>query len=569
MAWQNVSHRSTNWRQIALAALGLFAATGYLAGAQTMGKNAGFDPQLPTIWVVGDSTARNNANGAQGWGNPFAAYFDTSKINVVNRAMAGRSSRTYTTDGRWDAVMKDAKAGDTILLQMGHNDGGAIDSGWARASLPGLGEESREITKADGTKETVWTYGHYMRRFVEGAKAKGATPVVLSLTVRNIWKQGQIERGSGNYRELTRQIAESQGVEWLDLTTIVADKYQQIGEVQTKAMFGPDYVHTGPLGADLNAASVVAGLKSLKNQGLAPFFSEKGRAVAAFGADAPLVAVTNLVPDMKPDTKAAAPVTNPARRILPVPADPALPTLFLIGDSTVRNGQGTGGGGQWGWGEPLAAYFDQNKINVVNRAVGGLSSRTYLTGGFWAETLPMIKAGDFLVMQFGHNDASPINDATRARGTLRTNGEETQEIDNLLTKKPEIVHSYGWYLRHFASEAQAKGATVFICSPIPRKNFTNGKINRGGGGFGHLSQEAAQSGGAIFIPLNDIIAAKYDALGPEKVEPLFADANTHTSLAGAEINAQSVVEGLKMLPKNPLAPYFSAKVSEKAQALKP
>src|ERR1700758_3662732 len=64
---------------------------------------------------------------------------------------------------------------------------------------------------------------------------------------------------------------------------------------------------------------------------------------------------------------------------LPKPANPHLPTLFLVGDSTVRNGHGDGAGGQWGWGEPLVDYFDSSRINVVNRAIGGRSSRTYIT----------------------------------------------------------------------------------------------------------------------------------------------------------------------------------------------
>jgi lysophospholipase L1-like esterase len=370
---------------------------------------------------------------------------------------------------------------------------------------------------------------------------------------------------------MTQELAKSQGVEWLDLTSIVADKYQQMGAEATKAMFGPDYVHTSPVGADLNAASVVAGLKILKNQSLMPFLNEKGRAVPAAGA-APLVPVTNIVPTDPvaapvPKPADATPVTPPTtRRPLPVPADPALATLFFIGDSTVRNGQGDGSNGQWGWGEPIADYFDQNKINVVNRAVGGLSSRTYLTGGFWGDTLPMIKRGDFLIMQFGHNDSGAINDTSRARATLRGNGEDIEQIDNLLTKKPETVHTYGWYLRRFIADAREKGATVMVCSPIPRKGFNNGKANRNGGTYGAWAREAALQSGAAFIPLNEIIALKYDALGPERVEPLFADANTHTSLEGAEINAQSVVEGLKALPGNPLAPYFSTKVKDVAPA---
>src|ERR1700739_4154235 len=69
---------------------------------------------------------------------------------------------------------------------------------------------------------------------------------------------------------------------------------------------------------------------------------------------------------------------------LPKPTNPHPPTLFLVGDSTVRNGHGDGAGGQWGWGEPLVDYFDSSRINVVNRAIGGRSSRTYITEGHWA-----------------------------------------------------------------------------------------------------------------------------------------------------------------------------------------
>src|SRR5215472_2096648 len=65
------------------------------------------------------------------------------------------------------------------------------------------------------------------------------------------------------------------------------------------------------------------------------------------------------------------------------PSSTRVPTLFLIGDSTVRNGKGDGANGQWGWGDYLGASFDSNKLNVVNRAVGGLSSRTFLTQGYW------------------------------------------------------------------------------------------------------------------------------------------------------------------------------------------
>ena len=235
------------------------------------------------------------------------------------------------------------------------------------------------------------------------------------------------------------------------------------------------------------------------------------------------------------------------------------PTLFLIGDSTVRNGAGDGANKQWGWGEPIVAYFDPAKIAVLNRARGGRSSRTFLTEGLWEQVLSAMKPGDFVLIQFGHNDGGPINDNSRARGTIKGVGEETEEIDNLLTKKHEVIHSYGWYLRKYIADAKAKGATPVICSPVPRKIWKEGLIVRDQ--YARWAEEAAKSEKVGFIDLNEIIARQYEAMGAEKVEPLFADEHTHTTLAGAELNAAGVVSGLKALKPDPLASCYSAKAA--------
>jgi beta-galactosidase len=238
-----------------------------------------------------------------------------------------------------------------------------------------------------------------------------------------------------------------------------------------------------------------------------------------------------------------------------VAANPALPSLILIGDSTVRNGRGNGAGGQWGWGEPIGDYFDYRKINVVNRAVGGLSSRTYLTGGFWDRTLPLIKRGDFVIMQFGRNDGGAINDTFRARASLAGNGEETQEIDNLLTKRHEIVHTYGWYLRKFITDVKARGATPVVCSPTPQKIWRDGEVEHED--YCAWARDAAREGGAACVDLEAIIGSRYAELGPAKTESMYADPRTHNSWAGAVLNAESVVAGLKALGDDPLAGYYS------------
>jgi lysophospholipase L1-like esterase len=235
--------------------------------------------QVPSVWVVGDSTA-NNANH-RGWGDPFAGYFDQEKIHTVNRARAGRSSRTFLTEGLWEKVRGELKPGDYVLLQMGHNDGGPPDKDRARGSLPGLGEESKEFTLPNGNREVVYTFGHYMRQFIAEVRAAGAQPIVLGLTVRSIWKDGKVERGNGQYSQWSAEIAKAAGVPFLDVTNAIADRYDTMGEAKVKEWFPEDHTHTTPEGADFNASMVVAALKGI-NSPLAELLSEKGRAVAAY-----------------------------------------------------------------------------------------------------------------------------------------------------------------------------------------------------------------------------------------------------------------------------------------------
>lgn len=243
---------------------------------------------------------------------------------------------------------------------------------------------------------------------------------------------------------------------------------------------------------------------------------------------------------------------GPAARADTPPAAPH-PTLYVIGDSTVKNGTK----GLQGWGDPIAAYFDPAKITVDNRARGGRSSRTYLTEGLWDSVLAQIKPGDFVLMQFGHNDGGSPTKSYRA--SLKGNGEETQSVTDPKTNKTETVHSYGWYLRRYIADAKAKGATAFVLSPVPRNIWANGKIARNTNDYGKWASEAAQAGGATFIDLNKIIADQYDALGEDKVKAFFPGDHTHTDPAGADLNAASVVQGLKALPGGPMSDFLSTK----------
>ena len=235
------------------------------------------------------------------------------------------------------------------------------------------------------------------------------------------------------------------------------------------------------------------------------------------------------------------------------------PVLYIIGDSTVKNGDGSGKNGQVGWGSVIDVYFDTAKISVLNHAIGGRSSRTFITDGRWDRILAILQKGDYVIMQFGHNDASPLDDTARARGTIKGIGEDSVEIYNPIRKQKEIVHSYGWYMRKFVNETKAKGAVAIVCSPVPRNNWKDGKVTRIVDSYGGWAKQVADQNGAAFIDLNELIAVEYEKMDTVKVNSFFPADHTHTNREGAELNAKQVVKGIEQLKEVKLKKFLISK----------
>ena len=255
------------------------------------------------------------------------------------------------------------------------------------------------------------------------------------------------------------------------------------------------------------------------------------------------------------------PVVDAAKVAVEKINNAALPTFHIVGDSTVRSGGG--GAGLWGWGERIAPFFDTNKINVVNHAIGGRSARTYFTEGRWQKVADVIKPGDFVIIQFGHNDQGRIGDpANKHRADGKGIGDETAE-DTLADGSKELVHTFGWYLAKFVTDAKTKGATVIVCSPIPHKQ--RWETDRDFENLAEWDKQVAKNNGALFFDLTLVITDAYKKEGAEKVAAFFADKGTHTTDTGAQFNAARVIAGLKSLKPNPLADYFS----EKGKAIEP
>lgn len=240
-----------------------------MSGAQQKEK------QPPTVYIIGDSTVKNGQDrgdrGQWGWGHFLALWMDLDKVSVENHAIGGRSSRSFLSEGRWEKIRSQLKEGDYVLIQFGHNDGGELNTGRARGSLKGTGEEYEDIIyskpdqkELEGKSDRVYTYGHYLRRYIDDTRKAGATPVICSPVPRNRWKDGKILRDD-SYALWAKEVAERKRVPFVDLGKAVADKYDILGEVLVKDYFSGDHTHTSLKGAWMNAETVIELIKGLKH----------------------------------------------------------------------------------------------------------------------------------------------------------------------------------------------------------------------------------------------------------------------------------------------------------------
>jgi len=231
------------------------------------------------------------------------------------------------------------------------------------------------------------------------------------------------------------------------------------------------------------------------------------------------------------------------------------PVIYIIGDSTVQNSDGNGRNAYWGWGSLIYPYFDTGRISIRNHAKAGTSTRTFILDGRWDKIMATLKKGDFVIMQFGHNDHAGVDDTIQQKGTLLGISDSTKEIISIRTHKPETVHTYGWYLRKFITEAKSKGAIPIVCSLVPRNRWNHGDVVKEAE-YPEWAEAVAKANGAYYINLNRIIAAHWIAIGQDSVKHFFPGDGTHTNINGARLNAASVAEGIKGLKDCPLKQYM-------------
>lgn len=230
----------------------------------------------PVVFITGDSTVKNedkNKDGMWGWGSQAYTVFDSKKITCVNAAKAGRSTRTYLNEGRWDRVYNSLQPGDFVLIQFGHNDIGGINTEKERGVIASADDTCHVYKSAlTGQYELVYSFGWYLKKFIQDVREKGATPILLSLTPRNEWTDGKIERRNDTYGKWYRQVAAETGVDFVDVHNITADFLDKKcgSKEKASAYYNHDHTHTSLIGAQMNAKSVSKGLKKI-HSGLAKY----------------------------------------------------------------------------------------------------------------------------------------------------------------------------------------------------------------------------------------------------------------------------------------------------------
>lgn len=503
----------------------------------------------PVLFLIGNSTMRtgtlgNGNNGQWGWGYYAHEYFDPTKITVENQALGGMSSRTFYNK-LWEPIRQAIRPGDWVIISIGHNDNGPYDEGRARASIPGTSDDTLHVTiKETGEKETVYTYGGYMRKYINDVRAQGGHPILMSLTPRNAYDEnGKIVRKP--HTQWLVQVAAEEGVPFVDLNEISGQKLDSYGKWKTDYHFFLDKIHTSRFGAMMNARSAAEGLMASHNPALAPL---------------------------------KAMMRNVQLPAYELTRTEGKPVVFITGDSTVKNAD-KDPDGMWGWGAVANTIFDETKIDIVNAAMAGRSCRSYLNEGRWDRVYNSLKPGDFVLIQFGHNDISPI-DKPKYRGAIATTkdtchvyrmqaAKEDLSKQNIIDQKLkantqvgsyEVVYSFGWYLKKFIQDVREKGATPILVSLTPRNEWPNGKIERRNDTYGKWYREVVAETGCEFVDLHNITADFLDKKcgKKEKAMKYFNHDHTHTSLLGAKTNAQSIAKGLRD-NKSPLANFLKKK----------
>jgi lysophospholipase L1-like esterase len=209
-----------DWAKFAAAAILLL-----LAGCASAGKHHSFTPPAdgarPTLYVIGDSTAAAYPQERYplfGWAQVLPYYFDTGRIAIQDRAISGRSSKSFWDEGAWTPIREALQPGDFVFIQFGHNDEKS--------------EDPRRYT------DPATTYREFLARYIDDARAAGANPILLTPIHRNGWTTpNHLKDSHGAYPDAVRALARERAVPLIDLHARTGRLFERLGQDRTTQLF--------------------------------------------------------------------------------------------------------------------------------------------------------------------------------------------------------------------------------------------------------------------------------------------------------------------------------------------
>ncbi|KAI9665737.1 MAG: hypothetical protein M1821_003671 [Bathelium mastoideum] len=234
------------------------------------------------------------------------------------------------------------------------------------------------------------------------------------------------------------------------------------------------------------------------------------------------------------------------------------PTVYLAGDSTMAKGGDGAGTNTNGWGQYLGYSLN---IPVVNDAIAGRSARSFWEEGRFQLIANVVQSGDFIVIEFGHNDGGSLTPTDNGRSDCP--GEANQTCTSTYNGATDTVHTFNWYLIEAAQLYLAKGAHVVISSQTPDNPWETGTFVGTASRFVQYAQDTATtlgSASATYVNHFAYTDAIFDSLGATVVDGYYPVDHTHTSPTGADTVSKAFVRGLQatVFVLHPLLPdvYF-------------
>lgn len=210
-----------------------------------------------TVFLAGDSTCANKTDDRRpetGWGEKLGQFFDPAKVKIDNRALNGRSTKSFIDEGRWQSLIETVKKGDYVFIEFGHND------------------EKKDKPAVYASPEA---YKENLTRFIREVRAKRATPVLLTPVARRKFEGGVLVKTHGEYPDSVKEVGRRENVPVIDMETKSSQVLTSYGEQGSTKLFLQlkpgehanypngvvDNTHFSPLGADEMAKLVVSEIR--------------------------------------------------------------------------------------------------------------------------------------------------------------------------------------------------------------------------------------------------------------------------------------------------------------------